>query len=86
MRRFKSGANLDDILGRADGLVQVDVHEAAALIEKSAYRLGASETRRHRAVADQQDDRRRQRLAAAIPARTGKDVGAGLGPAATTTR
>jgi transposase len=33
MRRFKSGGNLDDILGCADGLVQVDAHEAAALID-----------------------------------------------------
>jgi hypothetical protein len=33
MCRFKSGGNLDDILGCADGLVQVDAREAGALIE-----------------------------------------------------
>jgi hypothetical protein len=33
MCRFESSGNLDDILGCADGLVQVDAHEAAALTE-----------------------------------------------------
>jgi hypothetical protein len=37
MCRFESGGNLDDILGCADGLVQVDAHEAAAPPNENAY-------------------------------------------------
>jgi hypothetical protein len=40
MGRFKSGASLDDILGRADGLVQVYADKTATLIEWKRVQQG----------------------------------------------